>query len=197
MPLRPDFPRLAVAFLLAFSLPASAAGYLDSPAEEKPFRPFRYFEAGIDLYATPHVAVYYERFRSWQSGFDLRSWVVNAQSPYDLFPEAGMHIRKLWINNEDQESLAGSEYFDAALIVAPGYRFLTLDFVPSGEFLSEPRLGPVPGVRIAAGMNWKPFVDVPFGLDVNLAVGHYFVGHPPGFYHINFATAGISVFWVR
>jgi hypothetical protein len=198
MPLRREPPRpLAALLLLALSaLPAHAAGYLDSPAQEKPFRPFIYLEGGIDLYATPDVAVYCERWRSWELGLELRSWVVNAESPYDMIPETSLHVRKLWLSSEEQESLAGSEYVDVSLGLAPGYRFLTLDEVAPNEFRPEPRVGAIPGLRLILGKNWMPFTSVPIGIDFNIAVGHYFQGHPPAFEHINFATASVSLFFV-
>jgi len=198
MPRRPERPRCIAATVLLCTLCASpihAAGYLDSPDEEKKPSPFFFLEGGINLNTCPQASAYYEFARSWQAGLELRSWAVNAEVAYDFIPEADFHLRKLWLGAEDKESLRNSEYLDVSAGIYPSYRFLPLDQILMGR--SEPRDGPEPQARITLGKYWMPFFPFSLGVDINLSLGHFFAGgHPPGYGHVDYVTAGIAIFYL-
>lgn len=188
---------LAFSLILLFSAAhrATAGGYLDSPGEETRFRPFVFLTGGLNLNTCPQAGAYYEFSRSWQAGLEVRSWLPNADAGYDFIPETDLHLRKLWLGAEERESLRNSEYLDVSVGVFPSYRFLPLDQIIQGK--TEPRDGPMPQARLSLGKYWMPFRALPVGLDINLAIGHYFAnGHPPGYHHVDYVTATLSVLWL-
>jgi hypothetical protein len=186
------------AFSLLFTVlgpgAARAAGYLDSPAEEESFRPFFFHEAGLNLNSCPHIGSYYEFGRSWQAGLEVRSWIANLDEAYDLIPEVNLRLRKLWLGSEERESLRNSEYVDLAVGMYPAYQFLSFDQILVGR--NEPRIGPRPQVLLSLGKYWMPLASLPGGLNLSLTLGHFFLGHPPGYPHAEVLTAAFSLFYI-
>ena len=179
---------------MAAAVCARAGGYLDSPGEESRDdpAPFYFLTGGFNLNACPQAGAYYEFKRSWQIGLEARSWIANADTAFDFIPEFDAHLRKLWLSAEDRESMRNSEYADLSAGLFPCYRFLPLDEILPG--VNEPMEGLRPHVRLSLGKYWMPFFPAPYGVDINLTLGHYFGGHPPDYAHIDYVTAGISVF---
>ncbi len=150
--------------------------------------------AGLTWYLCPQLALYREFRRSWQAGFEIRSWYWNGNVAYDAIPEFDAHIRKLWLASEDHLSTRNSEYVDVGIGAFPSYEFLSFEQVLFGE--SEPRTGLRPQVRMALGKYWMPAPAGPWGFDANLTLGHYFTGHPPGYHQSELITASLSLFYL-
>jgi hypothetical protein len=161
-----------------------AGGYLDADSgTEKRFRPFPFAQAGMNLNRCPGAGAYFEFRRSWQTGLELRSWLPRGESAYDGSPEADIHLRKVWLAAEERASLRNSEYVDLALGVFPSYR-------NDGN-----RAGLQGHARITIGKYWTPLAEMPWGFDIGLSLGRYFVGHPPGFSHPDIITASLAIFY--
>ena len=108
---------------------------------------------------------------------------MNAESDYDWIPESDLHVRKLWLSDEEKESLKNSEYLDLALGIFPAYRN---DGLSAGLNTQG---------RIMVGKYWMPTPDWAGGIDLNIALVKYFGGHPPGLGKLEIWTVTVAVFY--
>ena len=161
-----------------------ASGYLDAPdSVQTHFHPFLFVAGGTNLNRTPHLGAFLEFQRSWQAGLEIRSWAAHADSRYDYWPEVDFHLRRLWLSDEDVESLRNSEYVDVGAGVFPAYN------------LNGDQVGALPQARIGVGKYWIPVVGWRGGLDVNIAFAHYFWSRPPGSNHVQLLTLAAAFFY--
>jgi len=105
------------------------------------------------------------------------------KTDYDLIPEADLHVRKLWLSDEEKESLKNSEYLDLAAGIFPAYH---------NDGLSA---GLKAQGRIMVGKYWMPTPDWAGGIDLNIALVKYFGGHPPGLGKFEIWTVTVAVFY--
>lgn len=130
----------------------------------------------------PHLAGYLDLPRGLQLGLKARVDPVKARIGYDYIPQVGIHLRQLWLGDQDSSTVRNSEYF--SVIVGGYYAY---------DFLGG-RAGPRPFLAFALGKHWMPFNDQPFGLDFCLELDCYFDGVPQRKPRTIFLTAGVSLF---
>ena len=114
----------------------------------------------------PHLAGYLDLPRALQLGLKARVDLSRARNGYDYIPQVALHLRQLWLSDQDSSTVRNSEYF--SVIVGGYYAY---------DFLGN-RAGPRPFVAFSLGKNWMPFNNQPFGLDFCLEIDRYFDGVP-------------------
>lgn len=130
----------------------------------------------------PQVAAYLDLPRSLQAGLKARVDLRSASEPYDYIPQAGLHLRQLWLSDQDTSTVRNSEYISLVLGIYPSY-----DFEGSRDGLK-------PFGAVAFGKYWMPFGNRPYGLDFCLEIARFFDGHPPGKPRTFFLSAGVNLF---
>ena len=130
----------------------------------------------------PHLAGYLDLPRALQIGLKARVDPVKARTGYDYLPQVGLHLRQLWLSDQDSSTVRNSEYF--TVIIGGYYAY---------DFLGN-RAGPRPFLALALGKHWMPFNNQPFGLDFCLEMDRYFDGVPQRKPRTIFLTAGVSLF---
>jgi len=181
-----------IAFLAARAQPSDSA--MGLPEAQATFQPTVILDAGYAFSGTPQLGAHCEFKRGWQLGLELRSWARKAEASQDYWPEIGLQVRRLWLAAEENDALRNSEYVEIGLGLFPAYSFGKTDFSQSFEATVD-ALGYRPMARLAIGKYWKPFNNVPGGLDANLVLGRYLSGHPPGFGHRDLLTVFLGAFW--
>jgi hypothetical protein len=186
-PLRPP----AFALLALLSIPLSAAGqeisYMDPGFAGKRAKTML-AAGGLELPVVggetvqPQLAGYVDLPGELQAGIKLRLDFLAAESPYDLIPQGALHLRKVWLNDQDTSSVRNSEYISLSAGAYAAYDF-------RGD-----RIGARPFGGVTLGKYWMPFADQPYGLDLSLELTRYFSGHPPGKPVNHFLSASVSLF---
>lgn len=194
---RPKRSSVLLGALLAALLPAAAPpalsaegdpeSYLEPSPEARRGRA-ALLAGGLDLPIVgsqgvqPHLAGYLDLPRGLQLGLKARVDPVKARTGYDYIPQVGLHLRQLWLSDQDSSSVRNSEYFS---VILGGY--YAYDFLGG-------RAGPRPFLAFALGKHWMPFNNQPFGLDFCLELDRYFEGVPQRKPRTIFLTAGVSLF---
>lgn len=193
-PRRPILPRLlaplALLALVAASTPASEPeSYLD-PSPEANRKRAAMVAGGLEFPISgsqgvqPQLSGYLDIPRNLQIGFKTRVDPREARTGYDYIPQLGIHLRQLWLSDQDSSSLESSEYVS---LVVGGY--MAYDF--DGK-----QAGLKPFGAIALGKYWMPFDNAPYGLDFCLEITRYFDGHPPNKPRNHFLSTGVNLFYV-
>jgi hypothetical protein len=192
--LRALLPAVLLAAVLGpGAAPASAQdnpqAYLDPTAEQVRKRNFL-FSGGLEFPISgsqgiqPQVAAYLDLPRSLQIGIKARVDLRSATDtvPFDYIPQTGLHLRQLWLSDQDTSTVRNSEYIS-----------LVLGFYPAYDFEGS-RDGLKPFGAIALGKYWMPFGNRPYGLDFCIEISRFFDGHPPGRPRTFFLSAGVNLF---
>lgn len=193
MPPRLDRRLPAAAVLLAVALAAAAEGdaqaYLDpSPENSRPR--VLLLSGGLEFPISgsqgvqPQLAAYLDLPRNLQAGLKARVDVRSAMEAYDYIPQTGIHLRQLWLSDQDSSTVSNSEYISLAVGAYPAYDF-------QGE-----QSGLKPFAAVILGKYWMPFANQPFGLDFCLEITRFFDGHPPSKPRNHFLSAGVNLFRV-
>lgn len=188
---RPDRTALAAALLLlALLLPAPAAAQDDllpfSPESRR--RRALIAAAGAEFPISgsqgvqPQLAGYLDLPFSLQAGLKARFTLEGAASDYDYIPQVALHLRRLWLSDQDSSTVGNSEY---GAVIVGGY--------PAYDFVGE-RSGARPFLSLAIGKYWMPFENAPYGLDFSLEITRFIDGHPPGNSRVSFLTCGLNLF---
>lgn len=183
---------LLAALLSIAAVPAAAAegdpeSYLD-PSPESRRKRVALVGGGLEFPVVgsqgdqPHLACYLDLPRALQLGLKARFDPGMAEEDYDYLPQVGLHIRQLWLNDQDSSTVRNSEYI--TLVIGTYFAY---------DFLGEPS-GAKPFLAFALGKYWMPFNNRPFGLDFCLEITRYFDGHPPHKPRNHFLTVGVSLF---
>ena len=115
---------LAAAILLA--APPAAAGEGDPESYLEPSPEARRGRAalvagGLDFPVVgsqgvqPHLAGYLDLPRALQIGLKARVDSSEAEIGYDYIPQVGLHLRQLWLNDQDSSAVRSSEDFGVVL----------------------------------------------------------------------------------
>jgi hypothetical protein len=135
-------------------------------------------------HAQPQLAGYMDLPMELQAGIKLRLDLLSARSPYDHIPQGALHLRKIWLSDQDTSSVRNSEYISISAGAYAAYDF-------KGD-----RIGARPFGGVTLGKYWMPFEALPYGLDLSLELTRYFLGHPPNIPVNHFLSASVNVFAV-
>lgn len=130
----------------------------------------------------PQLAGYVDLPLNLQLGLEATVGTGSGETGYDYLPRTGLHLRQLWLSDQDTSSIRDSEHIS---VVAGAY--------PAYDFKGD-RVGPRPYGAIHLGKYWMPFDDKPYGLDFSLELTRYFLGHPPGLSRVHHLGAGVNLF---
>lgn len=185
----------ALVFLCAMSASPRAAeegspeAYMD-PSPENARKRVALATIGLDIPVIgspgiqPVLGAYLDLPRSLQVGLKIRSDIGTAREAYDYYPQVALHLRQVWLSDQDTSTVGNTEYFTLALGGYAAYDF------------QGARAGIKPFAAIVVGKYWMPFRNQPFGLDFCLELTRYFDGHPPYKERNHFFSAGINLFRV-
>ena len=132
----------------------------------------------------PQLSGYLDIPRNMQLGIKARVDLREARTGYDYIPQVGLHLRQLWLSDQDSSSVENSEYLS---LVVGGYMAYDFQGLQSGL---------KPFGAVALGKYWIPFDNAPYGLDFCLEITRYFDGHPPSKPRNHFLSAGVNLFYL-
>jgi hypothetical protein len=185
----------ACSLLSAFSVPRAAEegspeAYLESQRPDGARKRVFLGAVGLEFPVVgsqgiqPALSAFWDLPRSLLVGLKVRTDFGMAETGYDYIPQAAVHLRQLWLSDQDTATVRSSEYFSLGLGGYAAYDF-------RGE-----RSGAKPFAAIILGKYWMPYENQPFGFDFGLEITRYFDGHPPFKERNHFLSVGVNLFRV-